>query len=69
MIKEHKVFTFICDNCKCDLFDNEDSIGITDIDIVSSIADASNWIIDGDKHYCPDCYFFDEDNKIEIKSK
>lgn len=28
-----------------------------------------DWIIDGDKHYCPKCYTYDDDDNLIIKNK
>lgn len=69
MIKSEIVYTYICDNCGCNLFDNEDSIGITDISLLMNIADDSNWNTDNSKHYCPDCYSFDDNGNLIVLSK
>lgn len=74
MIHEVTMFACKCDNC------DEDWVGYDDIfcmlfksDIENDLND-SDWHtlkVDGqqDKHYCPECHSFNENDELIIKSK
>jgi hypothetical protein len=69
MIKEVKMFTMICDNCGKDLCENEEFAAWNDISPLSDIADGSDWNTEKENHYCPDCYFYDENDELVIIKK
>lgn len=59
MIKQVTYYDIICDRCGNSLVD-ESEIIYPDKDSALMVAEQSEWnTIDG-KHYCPDCYEFDE---------
>jgi hypothetical protein len=66
MIKTIETFTIICDNCGSDICGNEDFVSYTDISYVEDIALDSEWKKMEDKHYCPDCYYLDENDNLII---
>lgn len=72
MIQKMEMFTIKCDNCE-KLFEDEHQgfcawnckIGAWDN------ANESGWIKNEgiDIHYCPDCYYFDEEDDLILKTK
>lgn len=72
MFKESTNYTILCDSCSIDLFANEEHSGYNDREFVLEIAQGLNWLEyendDGDfKHYCPDCYLYDDNDNLIIK--
>ena len=57
MIKEVKMYSVICDRCGKILEDGAFWEGKSS---AISYALKSKWAEIGDKHYCPNCYEFDE---------
>lgn len=66
MIKEVKMFTVVCDNCGKDSNDGTEYSCWTDADQAEEMAISSEWIKEADKHYCPDCFSYDEDDNLII---
>lgn len=74
MIKEVKMYTVICDNCGKDSNEGTEYSCWVDESQAEEVATNSDWLKEEDKHYCPDCYFYDDgDNlilrKIDLHSK
>jgi len=69
MIKEFKCFTFLCDNCGFDLNEESEFAGFDSVSANEYIAREADWHIDGNNHYCPDCYYIDDDDNIAINTK
>ena len=70
MIKAIEMYTVICDGCGKD--SNEDAhFAAWGCEIYASdVAMEADYISEGDEHYCPDCYEYDdEDNLILHKTK
>lgn len=69
MIKSIEMYTVICDGC------GKDSNGDGEISAwgcklyASDVAMEANYITEGEEHYCPDCYKYDEDDNLIIKKK
>lgn len=59
MIKAVTMYSVVCDRCGRILED--DCISWTDKQSARSYALESGWIEISDKHYCPDCYEFDDE--------
>ena len=61
MIKEEVIICYdiICDRCGNSLVD-ESGIIYPDKDSALMVAEQSEWNMINGKHYCPDCYEFDE---------
>ena len=68
MIKEFKCYTLLCDNCGVDVNEGNEISGWTEKDTNYDIAGESNWIAHEDKHYCPDCYSFNDKDEIIINT-
>jgi hypothetical protein len=62
MIKEIPMYTVICDRCGADHNADADWSAWNDKDYAVDCAKEDLWEeIDG-KHYCPDCYFWDDED-------
>ena len=61
MIKEVKMYSVVCDRCGKSFIDDFNGIvAWLDEGTAKEQAMESEWIELGDKHYCQDCYEFDE---------
>jgi hypothetical protein len=69
MLKEVKMFTIQCDNCSCDVNENCEYSGWNDENYVEEIRQESGWEKVDDKHYCPDCFEYDDNDELIIKNK
>ena len=68
MIKEITVYTVICDRCGKDSNSGEEHCGWSDKDIAFDIAvDYADFIEIDRKHYCSNCYFYDDDDNIIVR--
>lgn len=69
MIEKVECVTLSCDNCKKDFVEYHNGFSIF-VDENSAYEEASNddWFLDGEKCYCPDCYSFDDDENLIIKT-
>jgi hypothetical protein len=69
MIKTVKMYTVVCDNCKQDAFEGHEISCWNNKDFAEDIAiDAEGYIKDGDSHYCMTCAYYDDEDKLIIKS-
>ena len=59
MIKEVTYYDIIGDHCGKSLI-NESETCYPDKDSALMVAEQSEWMNKGSKHYCPDCYELDE---------
>lgn len=67
---EVKCYKIVCDCCG-ETFENANGnvcyADDPDGSLIESDVPDSDWIIVGDKHYCPDCYEYDDDDNIVTK--
>ena len=68
MIKEFKCYTLLCDNCGADVNEDSEVSGWDSEEYNYDIAGESDWIEHEDKHYCPDCYSFNDKDEIIINT-
>jgi hypothetical protein len=69
MIKKVEMYTVICDNCGKDSnADSEYSCWGDDL-YAEEVAMEFDWQKEDEKHYCTDCFEFDEDDNLIIKIK
>lgn len=62
MIKEVKMYSVICDRCGKIFIDEFNCIAAwLDEGTAKEQAMESEWVEIGNKHYCPDCYEFDDE--------
>lgn len=66
MLKEVKMFTVICDNCGADSNKGSEYSCWGDSSNAEDIAADSDWHFESDKHYCPNCFSFDDNDKLVI---
>lgn len=67
MIKELVLYTVVCDNCGDDINKDADYCAWNDKQFTQEMADEAGWIKEDDKHYCPDCFSYDDDDNLVIK--
>ena len=68
MIKEVTMYTVVCDNCGHTLDDGDYSC-YSDAGYARDNAMDSDWHEEGSRHYCPDCFFFDDNDKLILTPK
>ena len=71
MIKQVEMYTLICDICGKDVCSDADYSCWNDKEYLKDIAREDLWLVDtvDDAHYCPDCYEYDEEDNLIIKSE
>lgn len=63
-------FKIVCDGCGETFHSFDDFVcfdGDADGSMICNEADSADWMVLGDKHYCPGCYSIDEENHIVTK--
>ena len=68
MVKEVTYYDIICDRCGKSLI-NESEMCYTDTESAEMVAEDSEWLIIGSKHYCRDCYELDEETDEYLPKK
>jgi len=68
MIQEVTMYTVICDNCQKDSCQGTEYAAWCDKSVALDIASDADFVIQGDKHYCSECYYYDDDNNLQLKS-
>ena len=65
MLQKVEMYSIICDNCKeiC----GDEIVAWADKSHMETVAMESDWLKEGDKHYCPDCYSYDDDDNLVLK--
>ena len=67
MIQETTMYTVVCDGCgKDSTADSEYSAWGCKM-YAADVAMEANFINEGDEHYCPDCYSYDDEDNLVIK--
>jgi hypothetical protein len=69
MIKELIMYTVVCDNCGADANEDAEYSCWSDRGYAEESATESDWEKDGDKHYCPECFSWDDDDNLVIDAK
>lgn len=72
MIEEVTMYTVVCDNCGKDSNENADYSCYNDKHRAEETAVENEWYKEigkgeENKHYCPDCFHFDDDDQLIIK--
>lgn len=68
MIKEIITYTVICNSCGKDVHEGSGFSGFDDKDYVKQVAVEANWITKDDKHYCLECYQYDDEDNLVFKN-
>jgi hypothetical protein len=66
-IEKVQMFTVVCDNCKKSADENTMYSCWNDINTAQDIAMEAYYIKEGDNHYCPDCYSYDDNDILILK--
>ena len=62
-------YTVQCDNCGKLYADEQNGFSAwNDADWAMEYASEDNWTEEDDKHYCPDCYDYDDEDNFIIKN-
>ena len=69
MIKEVQMFTVVCDNCKLDIGTVGEYSAWNDENYAETNAMESDWQKEEDKHYCPDCFEYDDEDNFVVKKE
>lgn len=68
MIKKIEMYTVICDNCGKDSAEGEEYSCWNDADFAIDNAIEKDWIEKDDKHYCNDCFTWNDDDELVLRS-
>jgi hypothetical protein len=66
MIQEITMYTIICDGCKKDVCEGTGYSAWSDAGYVQDVVMEEDWITDDGKHYCADCFEYDDDDNLII---
>ena len=71
MIREVTMYQAVCDRCrKVFRFSWKDEGIFPSLEEAKEVIEHFEWIVNGDKCYCPDCYEYDEEtNEYKPKKK
>jgi len=67
MIYEVKMFAGNCDNCKVEIMAESEYSCLGEESAVKDDMMDAGWIEHEGKHYCPDCFEYDNNDEITIK--
>ena len=65
-IQKVEMFTVICDNCGKDVNKDAEYSAWNDETFAEDIAMEADWIKENDKHYCPKCYEYDDEDELIV---
>lgn len=68
-IQKIEMYTCICDNCGKSADENTDYSCWGDTSIAKDVAMNADWITEGDKDYCPNCFEYDDEDNLIIKEE
>lgn len=67
-VEKVQMFTVICDHCKIDIGINQEYSCYNDEISAKENAMNSDWLFHDNKHYCNDCYDYDDNDQIVLTS-
>lgn len=69
MITDKKIFAVKCDNCgKICGAESDYDWWLTKEDAIKSM-EGTYWRAEGDKHYCPECWDYDDEDNLIIRKE
>jgi hypothetical protein len=68
MIEKVEMYTVVCDNCGEDVASGQEYSCWNDKSYAEDNAVDSDWHKEDDKHYCPNCFEFDDEDNLIIQS-
>lgn len=69
MIKQVKMFTIKCDGCGLDVNHNTEHSCWNDVSYLEDIRYEAGWEKIEEKHYCNDCFEYDDNDEIILLKK
>lgn len=69
MVKEVIMFTIVCDGCGKDVNENTDYSCWNDKGYNEEIRQEAGWEKVDEKHYCTNCFEYDDDDNLVIKNQ
>lgn len=67
MINEETFYSIECDGCKAEAENGEGHCYWADLSMTKENARESDWhTTDDDKHYCPNCHSFDDNDELVL---
>lgn len=69
MLKEVKMFTIVCDGCGEDVNADTDYACWNDENANEDIRQEAGWEKVDNKHYCTDCFEYDDDDELILKNQ
>jgi hypothetical protein len=69
MLKEVKMYTIVCDRCGCDVNADADYSCWNDENYVDEIRQEAGWEKVDEKHYCTDCFEYDDNDELIINQE
>lgn len=69
MLQELKMFTIVCDGCGKDVNEGTGYSGWNCDNYIEEIRQEAGWEKVDDKHYCPDCFEYDDNDELQILEK
>ena len=67
-IEKMEMFTVVCDNCKKSADEDTMYSCWNDEGAAKDVAMEADYITEGDNHYCPKCYSYDDDDNLILKT-
>lgn len=67
-VKKVEMFTVVCDNCSKNLMKHGEFSCWSDELSAKEVVMESNWLEEKDKYYCEDCYEYDDEDNLVIKT-
>jgi len=68
MILRLDYYTVVCDNCGKQYCDEQNGYSAWNYEHAAmEYASEEGWLKEDDKHYCPDCYEYDDNDNLIIK--
>jgi len=70
MIYSQTMYGMRCDNCGEDYIDGEEMYALFPDELsIKNEAMELDWLTQGDKHYCPDCYSYNHSDELFINEE
>lgn len=63
-----EMFTVVCDICKKSADEGTDYSCWNDENAAKEAAMNAEYLNEGDEHYCPNCYEYDDEDNLVLKS-
>lgn len=69
MVKEVKMYTIVCDCCSKDVNEGYDYSCWSEAEHNEDVREEAGWEKVDDKHYCTDCFDYDDKDELVILKK